>query len=110
MGNNREIKKNRGFRRAFIAGSLMIVLSSLFISWITVSIIRGLEKKLPKEGIEESQKAQDGEAKSFKEEKDTIYIEKIKEIRKIDTVYKYIHVQPVLKPKSEDPHKDTTSK
>jgi hypothetical protein len=110
MGNNREIKRNRGFRRAFIAGSLMIILSSLIISWITVSIIRGLEKKIPNKGVEESQTDQEGEDKSLKEGKDTVYIEKIKEIKKIDTIYKYIQVQPISKPKLEESHKDTTSK
>lgn len=104
MRTNKEVKKNKGFRRAFVAGSLIIIILSLFISWVTVSIIRGLEKKLP------DKKDSDEQVINPELDKDTVFIEKIKEVKKTDTVYRYI--QPP-KAKSEDPSvqkRDTASK
>lgn len=106
MRQNKEVKRNNGFRRAFIAGSLIIVILSLLISWATISIIRGLEKKLPNE--ETSKVDQNFESSGL--DKDTVFIEKVKEVRKIDTVYKYVYP---TKPKSEESsitRRDTSAK
>lgn len=106
MRPSKEVKKNKGFKRAFIAGSLIIIILSLLISWITVSIIRGMEKRLPKE---ENSKTDDSFDPSSLD-KDTVFVDRIKEVRKTDTVYRYI--QPP-KPKHEETsvvRRDTSSK
>lgn len=107
MRTNKEVKKNKGFRRAFVAGSLIIIILSLIISWITVSIIRGLDKKLPNKKDSDEQVI---DLESLESDKDTVFIEKIKEVKKTDTVYRYI--QPP-KARSEESHvqkRDTASK
>jgi uncharacterized membrane protein len=83
MRPSREIKKNRAFKNALRAGIIIILILSFFISWVSVLIIRAMDGNIKKE---ENMK----EITSKKFRKDTIFIEKIKEIKKTDTIYKYI--------------------
>ena len=97
---NRANKPNRGFRRSFRAGIIIILILSLLISWATVSIIHKCSK--PKEN-------KPGEQTEMKRQ-DTIYIEKIKEVKVRDTIY----IRPTP-PKSKTvetvvPPRDTASK
>ena len=86
----------------------MVLLLSLFISWVSVTVINSVGSKINKKDstVEETQE-------ELVDKQDTIFVEKTKEIIVKDTVYKY--VQPVTppKPKTEEsvaPKRDTLSK
>ena len=86
----------------------MVLLLSLFISWVSVTVINSVGSKINKKDstVEETQE-------ELVDKQDTIFVEKTKEIIVKDTVYKY--VQPVTppKPKAEEsvaPKRDTLSK
>ena len=100
---NKANKPNRGFRRSFRAGIIIILILSLLISWVTVSIVNKYSG--PKERKTEEWKDVESE-----EGPDTIYVEKIKEVKVRDTVY----IRPTLpKPKAAEPvvlSRDTASK
>jgi len=108
MRHQQENKPNRGFKRAYRSGIIVVVFLSLLISWISVSVISLVGDKINKK---------DSTPEQFQEElvdkQDTVFVEKTKEIIIKDTVYKY--VQPVTppKPKTEEsvaPKRDTLSK
>jgi len=108
MRHQQENKPNRGFKRAYRSGIIVVVFLSLLISWISVSVISLVGDKINKK---------DSTPEQFQEElvdkQDTVFVEKTKEIIIKDTVYKY--VQPVTppKPKAEEsvaPKRDTLSK
>lgn len=102
MRPSKEIKPNKGFKGAFRAGVIIILIISLFVSWITVSILRSTEGRHKKEVTEDTVEMED--------QTDTVFVEKVKEIRVTDTFYKYI---PAPKPKTEEhvaPKRDTLSK
>ena len=108
MRHQQENKPNRGFKRAYRSGIIVVVILSLLISWISVSVINLVGDKINKK---------DSTPEQFQEElvdkQDTVFVEKTKEIIIKDTVYKY--VQPVTppKPKTEEsvaPKRDTLSK
>lgn len=87
---------------AFRAGVFIIVILSLLISWISVSVLRSIDGNKKCEGK--------SEITGDLNYPDTVFIEKIKEVKVTDTVYKYI--QPP-KPKTEEqvsPKGDTLSK
>ena len=86
----------------------MVLLLSLFISWVSVTVINSVGSKINKKDstVDETQE-------ELVDKQDTIFVEKTKEIIVKDTVYKY--VQPVTppKPKAEEsvaPKRDTLSK
>ena len=108
MRHQQENKPNRGFKRAYRSGIIVVLFLSLLISWISVSVISLVGDKINKK---------DSTPEQFQEElvdkQDTVFVEKTKEIIIKDTVYKY--VQPVTppKPKAEEfvvPKRDTLSK
>ena len=104
MRPSKEIKENKGFKGALRAGIIIILFLSLLISWISVVIIRSVDGKGEPKGEEKIEEV-------ITEGRDTVFVEKIKEVNRIDTVYKYI--QPLPKPKTEDhvaPKKDTLYK
>jgi len=87
---------------------VVVIFLSLIISWISVTIINSVGRKINKKDstVEETQE-------ELVDKQDTIFVEKTKEIIVKDTVYKY--VQPVTppKPKAEEsvaPKRDTLSK
>ena len=108
MRHQQENKPNRGFKRAYRSGIIVVLFLSLLISWISVSVISLVGDKINKK---------DSTPEQFQEElvdkQDTVFVEKTKEIIIKDTVYRY--VQPVTppKPKTEEsvaPKRDTHSK
>ena len=108
MRHQQENKPNRGFKRAYRAGIIVVLILSLFISWVSVTVINSVGDKINKKDstVEETQE-------ELVDKQDTVFVEKTKEIIIKDTVYKY--VQPVTppKPKAEEsvvPKRDTLSK
>ena len=108
MRHQQENKPNRGFKRAYRSGIIVVVILSLLISWISVSVINSVGDKINKKDstVEETQE-------ELVDKQDTVFVEKTKEVIVKDTVYKY--VQPITppKPKTEEsvaPKRDTLSK
>ena len=108
MRHQQENKPNKGFKRAYRSGIIVVVILSLIISWISVTVINSVGDKINRKGStsEETQE-------ELVDKQDTVFVEKTKEIIIKDTVYKY--VQPVTppKPKTEEsvaPKRDTLSK
>jgi hypothetical protein len=102
MRPSKENKPNKGFKGAFRAGMIIVIFLSLIISWITVIILRSLDNSKREEKVNEEIVIRD--------QKDTVFVEKVKEIKVTDTFYKYL---PVPKPKIEErvaPKRDTVSK
>jgi hypothetical protein len=108
MRHQQENKPNKGFKRAYRAGIIVVLILSLAISWISVTVITSVGEKINKK---DSTVEETGE--ELIDKQDTIFVEKTKEVIVKDTVYKY--VQPVTppKPKTEEsvaPKRDTLSK
>jgi len=104
MRPSKETKRNKGFKAAFRAGIVIVLILSFLISWAAIAIIHTVEKRLDR-----SPKVENSE--EWTEKKDTVVIEKIKEVRVRDTVY--LRPTPAPKPKQEDqvaPKKDTASR
>ena len=102
MRPSKENKPNKSFKKAFRAGMIIVISLSLIISWITVIILRSLDN--PKKEEKENEEI------VIENQKDTIFVEKVKEIKVTDTFYKYL---PVTKPKIEErvtSKRDTFSK
>jgi hypothetical protein len=93
MRPSKEVKKNRGFKTAFRVGIILILFLSFLISWIAVSVIRGIDGSKNPSKKQETEEVVDTNP-------DTIYVEKIREKIIKDTVYKYI--SPVVS-KSKTP-------
>lgn len=105
MRPSKETKPNRGFRGAFRAGIAIIIILSLAISWITVAILRSTDGSPKKVEVEE-----EAEEVILQDQRDTVFVEKVKEVKVTDTFYKYI---PAPKPKVEEkvaPKRDTLPK
>ena len=84
----------------------MVLLLSLFISWVSVTVINSVGDKINKK---------DSAPEQFQEElvdkQDTVFVEKTKEIIIKDTVYRYVQPATPTKPKTEEaPKRDTLSK
>ena len=108
MRHQQENKPNRGFKRAYRAGIIVVLLLSLFISWVSVTVINSVGSKINKKDstVEETQE-------ELVDKQDTIFVEKTKEIIVKDTVYKYVQPATPTKPKAEEsvaPKRDTLSK
>lgn len=108
MRHQQENKPNRGFKRAYRAGIIVVLLLSLFISWVSVTVINSVGDKINKK---------DSTPEQFQEElvdkQDTVFVEKTKEIIIKDTVYRYVQPATPTKPKTEEsvaPKRDTLSK
>ena len=108
MRHQQENKPNRGFKRAYRSGIIVVVILSLLISWISVSVINLVGDKINKK---------DSTPEQFQEElvdkQDTVFVEKTKEIIIKDTVYRYVQPATSTKPKTEEsvaPKRDTLSK
>ena len=108
MRPSKETKPNKGFKMAFRAGILIIVILSVIISWISVSIISSIGGEKSKVDPEK-----ENSDKEWTDVPDTFYIEKTKEIVVRDTVYKYVQPAVPAKPKQEEmvaPKRDTLPK
>ena len=108
MRHQQENKPNRGFKRAYRSGIIVVVILSLLISWISVTVINLVGDKINKKDSAPEQTQEE-----LVDKQDTVFVEKTKEVIIKDTVYKY--VQPVTppKPKAEEsvaPKRDTLSK
>lgn len=106
MRQHKENKPNKGFKKAFRAGIILVLVLSLLISWISVSIINSMNNKI---GHKDTAKV---ESQVEELHQDTVVLEKIKEVKVVDTVYKYIQPIPP-KPKKEEsvaPKRDTLPK
>jgi hypothetical protein len=108
MRHQQENKPNRGFKRAYRSGIIVVVILSLLISWISVTVINLVGDKINKK---------DSTPEQFQEElvdkQDTIFVEKTKEIIIKDTVYRYVQPATPTKTKAEEsvaPKRDTLSK
>ena len=108
MRHQQENKPNKGFKRAYRSGIIVVVILSLLISWISVTVINLVGDKINKK---------DSTPEQFQEElvdkQDTVFVEKTKEIIIKDTVYKYVQPATPAKPKIEEsvaPKRDTLSK
>ena len=108
MRHQQENKPNKGFKRAYRSGIIVVVILSLLISWISVSVINLVGDKINKK---------DSTPEQFQEElvdkQDTVFVEKTKEIIIKDTVYRYVQPAAPAKPKTEEsvaPKRDTLSK
>lgn len=107
MQQNKEVKRNRGFRRAYLGGGLIIVILSALVSWISVAVIDFVGQRSGKGGASKDITPGEGEWKQ-----DTIFIEKTKEVLVRDTVYKYVQPYVPTKSKVESttlPKSDTSS-
>ena len=108
MRHQQENKPNRGFKRAYRAGIIVVLILSLFISWVSVTVINSVGDKINKKDstVEETQE-------ELVDKQDTVFVEKTKEIIIKDTVYKYVQPVTPAKPKIEEsvaPKRDTLSK
>jgi hypothetical protein len=102
MRPNKEIKPNRGFKKAFRAGLIVIICLSALISWITLGILRSTGKN--------SKERERSEEIMSEGTKDTIFIEKVKEIRVTDTLYKYLPPPKIQTVEHLSKNRDTISK
>ncbi len=107
MRHQQENKPNKGFKRAYRAGIIVVLFLSLLISWISVTVINSLGNKVNKK---------DSTSEQFQEElvdkQDTVFVEKFKEIIVKDTVYRYVQPTTPAKTKMDEPvapQKDTLS-
>jgi hypothetical protein len=110
MRQQKETKPNKGFKKAFRAGIVVVILLSILISWISVTIINSVGRKINKKDptVTEGQSTE-----GWTDKQDTFYIEKTKEVIVRDTVYKYVQPAAPAKPKPEEsvaPKGDTLSK
>jgi len=110
MRQQKETKPNKGFKKAFRAGIVVVILLSILISWISVTIINSVGRKINKKDptVTEGQSTE-----GWTDKQDTFYIEKTKEVIVRDTVYKYVQPAAPAKPKMEEsvaPKRDTLSK
>ena len=108
MRHQQENKPNKGFKRAYRSGIIVVVILSLLISWISVTVINLVGDKINKKDSAPEQTQEE-----LVDKQDTVFVEKTKEVIIKDTVYKY--VQPITppKPKTEEsvaPKRDTLSK
>ena len=108
MRHQQENKPNRGFKRAYRSGIIVVVILSLLISWISVTVINLVGDKINKK---------DSTPEQFQEElvdkQDTVFVEKTKEVIIKDTVYRYVQPATPTKPTAEEsvaPKRDTLSK
>ena len=108
MRHQQENKPNKGFKRAYRAGIIVVLILSFLISWISVTVIDSLGGKISRKDstAEETQE-------ELVDKQDTVFVEKTKEIIVKDTVYRYVQPAVPTKPKMEEsvaPKKDTLSK
>ena len=107
MRHQQENKPNKGFKRAYRAGIIVVLFLSLLISWISVTVINSLGNKINRKDSsgEETQE-------ELVNKQDTVFVEKFKEIIVKDTVYRYVQPATPAKPKMDEPvtpKKDTLS-
>lgn len=108
MRQQKENKPNKGFKKAFRAGIILVLALSFIISWISVTVINSVNKKIGKKDTTE-----EASSPEWVDKQDTFFVEKIKEVRVRDTVYKYVQPAVPAKPKTEEsvaPKRDTLSK
>jgi hypothetical protein len=106
MRHQQENKPNSGFKRAYRAGIIVVLVLSFAISWISVTVITSIGNKINKKDSTSEQAR-----KELVDKKDTVFVEKDKEIIIKDTVYKYLQPVTPVKPKTEEvPKRDTFSK
>ena len=108
MRHQQENKPNKGFKRAYRAGIIVVLVLSLLISWISVTVINSFGDKINKgdSTVEETQE-------ELIDKQDTVFVEKTKEVIVKDTVYQYVQPAAPAKPKMEEsvaPKRDTLSK
>jgi len=108
MRHQQENKPNKGFKRAYRAGIIVVLVLSLLISWISVTVINSLGDKINKKNstIEETQE-------ELVDKQDTVFVERTKEVIVKDTIYRYVQPAALAKSKPEEsvaPKRDTLSK
>jgi hypothetical protein len=108
MRHQQENKPNKGFKRAYRAGIIVVLVLSLLISWISVTVITSVGDKINKKNstVEEI-------GEELVDKQDTVFVERTKEIIVKDTVYRYVQPAVPAKSKSEEsvaPKRDTLSK
>jgi hypothetical protein len=108
MRHQQENKPNKGFKRAYRAGVVVVLILSALISWISVAIISSVDGKINKKShhIEETQE-------ELIDKQDTVFVEKTKEVIVRDTIYRYVQPAVPAKSKPEEsvaPKRDTLSK
>lgn len=109
MRQLKENKPNKGFKKAFRAGIILVLLLSLVISWISVTVINSVNRKIDRKDKTE----EEGSSPEWTDKQDTFFVEKIKEVKVRDTIYKYVQPPTQVKPKTDDlvaPKRDTLSK
>lgn len=110
MRQQKETKPNKGFKKAFRAGIVIVIFLSIIISWISVTIINSVGRKINKK---DSTVTEGQSPEEWTDKQDTFFIEKTKEVIVRDTVYKYVQPVAPAKSKTEEsvtPKKDTLSK
>lgn len=108
MRHQQENKPNKGFKRAYRAGIIVVLILSLLISWISVTVINSFGDKINK-GDSTAEETQE----ELVDKQDTVFVEKTKEVIVKDTVYRYVQPAAPAKPKMEEsvaPKRDTLSK
>jgi len=100
MRQQKEIKPNKGFKKAFRAGIVVVILLSIIISWISVTVINSVSRKINKR---DKSVTEDQSPEEWTDKQDTFYIEKTKEVIVRDTVYRYVQPAAPSKPKTEEP-------
>lgn len=108
MRHQQENKPNKGFKRAYRAGIIVVLILSLLISWISVTVITSVGDKINKK---DSTVEEIGE--ELVDKQDTVFVERTKEVIVKDTVYRYVHPAAPAKSKPEEsvaPKRDTLSK
>lgn len=108
MRHQQENKPNKGFKRAYRAGIIVVLILSLAISWISVTVITSVGDKINRKDstVEETQE-------ELIDKQDTVFVEKTKEVIVKDTVYRYVQPAAPARPKSDEPvapKRDTLSK
>jgi hypothetical protein len=108
MRHQQENKTNRGFKRAYRAGVVVVLLLSAIISWISVSVISSVGDKINKKDT-----STEVTQEELIDKQDTVFVERIKEKVIKDTVYRYVQPVPAVKTRSEEqvaPKRDTLTK
>jgi hypothetical protein len=100
MRPQKETKPNKGFKKAFRAGIVVVIFLSIIISWISVTIINSVSRKINKK---DKSATEDQSPEGWMDKQDTFYIEKTKEVIVRDTVYRYVQPAAPAKPKTEEP-------
>ena len=108
MRHQQENKPNKGFKRAYRAGIIVVLVLSLLISWISVTVINSLGDKINKKDSTPEETEEE-----LVDKQDTVFVERTKEVIVKDTIYRYVQPAVPAKTKPEEavaPKRDTLPK